>query len=110
MERDHWKRIGPDNITLNLKDIRDKLIPVLKRQETPSTSRHAINDWGTQMMKETKIALSQILPFRANEIEFLERVQKHAEIKPELITDDNSLCERILQHPSLKWRAKLAVV
>lgn len=43
--------------------------------------------------------------FQKNEIDFLERLQKFGEIKPELLTDNADFCERVKRHPLLRWRA-----
>ena len=57
-------------------------------------------------MDECKSALSIVLPFNENEIEFLENVQKYSKIQPEIISSDALFCERIKSHPLLHWRGK----
>jgi hypothetical protein len=47
------------------------------------------------------------LPFADNEKEFLSQVHKHGIIDPDLICSDEIICERISNHPALKWRASL---
>ena len=106
MERDDWQRISLDNIQFTVKDIRDKLIPVLKTRETPPNASSLIDTWAKQLVEECQEALSTILIFQDNEIEFLERLQKDGVIQPSLLSDDEALCQRILQHPSLLWRAQ----
>jgi len=105
MRRDDWQNIGIDNITFNAKDIRDRLLPVLRQEHIP-TGTKSIEQWSSNMLDETKTALNQLLPFNSNEIEFLNCLQKHREIRPELITDDQNFCERVKKHPSLLWRIK----
>lgn len=85
------------------KDIRDKLIPVLNKNAAPE-NYSAVRDWASNLLSECKEALQIILPFRKNEIEFLESVQKSAVIKPDLLTDDAELQNRIKQHPLINWR------
>ena len=109
MERDNWQRISPDNIQFTIKDVRDKLIPVLKNSEIPSTSGREIKAWTDQLVEGCKAGLTKVLPFESNEIEFLERLHKFGEIKPELVSADSGFCERVVQHPSLLWRAKQAL-
>lgn len=105
MERDNWQRITLDNINYTVKDIRDKLFPVLQREQIPEqTRRESVNVWANKLATETRAALSEILPFNKDEIEFLTCLQKHGEIKPELISDDADFCERVKSHPSLLWR------
>lgn len=45
-----------------------------------------------------------VLPFRKNEIEFLEQLQRYSEIRPELISSDEEFCDRVRTHPLLHWR------
>ena len=109
MEHDHWKRISLDNINFTAKDIRDKLVPVLKGSEAPLNSTRAIESWAKDLVDECRAALAAILLFEDNEIEFLERLQQHGEIRPELINHDDDFCQRVAQHPSLRWRAQQAL-
>lgn len=106
MERDRWQRISIDNIQFTTKDIRDKLIPVLKTSEAPSNSVSAVETWAKRLVEECREALTTMLIFHEKEIEFLDRLQKEGRIQPELLSNDDDLCQRILQHPSLLWRAQ----
>lgn len=105
MERDSWKRIGLDNIACTVKEVRDQLLPVLQRTYAPHTSTKDLKNWVEKLIEETKNALSKVMPFDANEIEFLERLADHGEIKPELLSDDEDFNTRVKNHPSLQWRA-----
>ena len=91
---------------LALKDIRDKLIPVLKISEVPNNSFKAVEIWANNLFDGCKTGLESILPFQEHEIEFLNRLQQYGEIKPDLISNDSYLCERVLQYPLLHWRVK----
>ncbi|MDX2164912.1 MAG: nucleotidyl transferase AbiEii/AbiGii toxin family protein [Gammaproteobacteria bacterium] len=104
MEGRDWQQITAYNVRFSINDIRDKLIPVLKSSEVPGTSFKAIEKWANTLVEECKTSMALVLPFKEHEIEFLRHVQEEKEIRPELITDDNFMCERILQHPLLKWR------
>ncbi len=108
MERDHWQRISVTNIQFTAKDIRDKLIPVLKISEAPFNSVSEVEMWAKRLVAECQDALAKLLPFQDNEIEFLERLQQEGEIAAELISNDNDFCKRVAQHPSLLWRAQKA--
>jgi predicted nucleotidyltransferase component of viral defense system len=110
MEQDNWQRIKADNIKFTVKDIRDKLIPVLKTTETPSTSSKTIDTWANHLADECRMALTQLTNFQENEIEFLERLQRFGEIHPELLSNEKSFCQRIQKHPLLIWRAKQAKI
>lgn len=107
MERDHWERISVDNISYTVKDIRDRLIPVLQRENIPEViTSSTIEKWAVKMVDETKAALAKVLPFRKNEIEFLNCLQNEKEIKPELLSSDQDFCQRVKEHPSLHWRIR----
>lgn len=41
----------------------------------------------------------------AGEREFLERINGYGDIRPDLITDDARMCDRIATHPALHWKA-----
>jgi hypothetical protein len=106
MERDHWQRISLDNIKFTVKDIRDRLIPVLKTSEAPPNNPKGVEAWAKRLVDESRAALANLFSFQENEIEFLERLQHNGEICPELISNDDSFCQRVVQHPSLLWRVK----
>jgi len=106
MRKQNWQEIKVDNVKFSVKDIRDKLIPVLKDSKSPDTLFPSIQTWATKLVEECKERLSLILPFRNNEIEFLEQIQQHREIRPELISGDKEFCERVRLHPLLHWRTQ----
>ncbi len=106
MESESWQTLTVDKVDFTVKDIRDRLLPVLKRTEAPDTSSKAIKLWADRLMDECKTRLASVLPFQPQEIEFLDRIQKHGEIRPDLICIDDALCARISRHPSLLWRVE----
>lgn len=106
MRKQGWQHITVDHVKFSVKDIRDKLIPVLKEMEAPEPRFPIVEAWAKKLVEECKSSLSRVLPFRKNEIEFLERLQKFGEIKPELLTDNANFCERVKRHPLLHWRAR----
>jgi hypothetical protein len=108
MRKQRWQDITVDNITFSVNDIRDKLVPVLKESEAPDMRFPAVKAWASKLMEEYKAAISVVLPFNKVEQEFLECLQRHGEIRPELISDDQSFCERVSKHPLLHWRMQQA--
>ncbi len=104
MAKNRWQEIVVDNINFSVKDIRDKLIPVLKSSEAPGMSFPEVQNWATKLMDECKVAFQAVLPFRENEIEFLDRLQNYGEICPTLISTDGTFRDRINNHPLLNWR------
>lgn len=106
MRKKGWHHITVDHVKFSVKDIRDKLIPVLKESEAPKPHFPIVEAWAKKLVEECKSSLGLVLPFKKNEIEFLERLQKLGEIKPELLTDNADFCERVERHPLLHWRAR----
>jgi predicted nucleotidyltransferase component of viral defense system len=109
MRKQAWQQINIERVKFSVKDIRDKLIPVLKTSEAPDMRFPVTQAWATKLVEECKTALSAILPFRQNEMEFLEQLQTHGEIRVDLLSNDFDFCERVSQHPLLHWRKQQAV-
>lgn len=105
MLSDDWKNIKVDKITFNSKDVRDKLFPVLKYEHVPSGAKQ-IEQWSKNMLDETREALTKLLPFDSDEIEFLNCFQKYRELKPEFLTDDQGFCQRVKIHPLMLWKMR----
>jgi len=106
MRRQNWQDIKVDNIKFSVKDIRDKLIPVLKNFQISSAKTIDVKTWAKKLTTECKEKLNIVLPFRENKIAFFEALQKYKEIKPELISSDMNFCQRVKMHPLLLWRIK----
>jgi predicted nucleotidyltransferase component of viral defense system len=109
MRKQDWENISVDSVKFSVKDIRDKLIPVLKESEIPGTRFHDIQAWAEKMVEECKTRIGLVLPFNDNEVHFLEALQKDGKIKPELITGDAGFAARIECHPLLIWRSQQAL-
>lgn len=107
MRKEDWQQISVDHVQFSIKDIKDKLIPVLKNTEIPS-SHSELEFWAKSILDQCKDNLSMLLPFHKSEIDFLVSVQHYGVIRPEILTDDLALCAKIIQHPILKWRAQQA--
>ncbi len=106
MRKQEWSELRIDKIKFSVKDIRNKLLPVLKESEIPGTRFPLIEKWAKNMVDECKTALEMILPFRDNEIEFLNALQKRGEIRADFLCSDKIFCERLTVHPLLLWRAQ----
>lgn len=106
MKSEKWQSIRLDKINFNVDDILSRLLPVLRFSEIKNTHKKAMEEWGKMLFDECKNRLSFVLPFTDNEIKFLDKLQNKGVIEPFLITDDKVLQEKILNHPSLRWRIK----
>jgi hypothetical protein len=57
------------------------------------------------MVVECQTSLNIVLPFFDREMEFLDRLLTHGEIRPNLLTQQDALADRIRNHPGLEWKA-----
>ncbi len=101
-----WQDISIENISCSVSDVRNKLIPVLSQTVAPSTNYKLLKPWVDNLVVQTKSALSVVLPFRKNEIAFLEQLQSQGDICPEHLTKDIQIIKVIKQHPAILWRVK----
>jgi predicted nucleotidyltransferase component of viral defense system len=104
MRYESWKNISLDQVEFTVKEIRDQLLPVLRKATIPSASLKNITTWAEKLIEECKVSLGKVFPFNEHEQEFLERIQNFGEIRPELLSKDENFCQRVSQHPSLRWR------
>lgn len=105
MRKTRWHQISSDGVRFNIKDIRNKLIPVLQRKIIPSTKSYEIQTWAEQLVFECKTAFQELLPFNQKEMAFLTSLEE-GEIRPELLSSDEVFCQRVRSHPLLKWRIR----
>lgn len=99
----HWQEMTIDRIIYDVKEIRNKLIPVLKRSMIPGTHSKEIIIWAEQLVTGCKTALQALLPFNEQEKSFLSALEEQGEIKPEFLSSDEIFCQQVKNHPLLKW-------
>jgi len=98
-----WRRISPQAINFNHRELRNQLIPVLHRRDLETMKNN--KKWTDQLIVNCKNSLSQIFPLKDNEVEFLNALLDFGEIRPEFITADKKISEILHLHPGLKWKA-----
>jgi hypothetical protein len=76
---------------------------------SPSPRFPAVEAWAKKLVDECQSALSIVLPFRKNEIEFLDQIQRNGKVLPELISSDPVFSERVRKHPLLHWRVRQSI-
>jgi len=103
MNRKDWRSVSLDDIDFDLKELERALVPVLSAQVLEEIDNFSL--WASQMVEGCRQALTILLPFTKPEREFLDRLLSRGEIKPELLTSDSELQEKINQHPLLEWKA-----
>lgn len=104
MRKLNWQKFNADSVIFNVDDIRNQLIPVLKRSIIPGTQYKEVQAWAEQLVLECKVAFQDLLPFNQQEQLFLTHLEERGEIKPELLLAEESFCRQVKCHPLLKWR------
>ena len=103
MNRKDWRSVTIADIAFNSRELREQLIPLLSAS---AIGRIGTDDqWAVRLVEECRKAMDLVLPFRSSELEFLERINGDGEIRPELLTTDPTMHEKIALHPQLLWKA-----
>lgn len=84
-------------------DYQQKLIPMLSKSVVDEYRK---SDFLPRFLESVEMNLSPLLAHSDAEQEFLELILGHGEIRPDLITSDSTLKEKIEMHPGLLWKAK----
>lgn len=103
MNRKDWRTITIEDVDFDASELHEQLMPVLRTLD--DGDRRDADAWARRMISECREGLVRLLPFRDGERAFLDRLLDHAEIRPELITDDAELADRIASHPLIAWKA-----
>jgi hypothetical protein len=104
MNRRDWRSVSVDEVGLDTTDAERMLLPLLRAGMGPR--RGEVTAWTGRLTSETRERLAAVLPFRANELEFLDRLLDYGDVRPELLTDDVEVRGRLLAHPGLLWKAQ----
>ena len=79
------------------------LVPMLRADLAPA--REEVAAWLDRLVAECRERLAVVLPLRAHELEFLERLNGAGDIAPEVLSDDAAMQAIIRDHPGLRWKA-----
>jgi predicted nucleotidyltransferase component of viral defense system len=104
MNRIDWRTVAPEGAGSRRKDFSNQLAPLLRLVESDSLA--ARRTWSQALVDECRQRLSFVLPLENQEIEFLDRLLDHGEIKPELLTPDYEFATQLRGHPALLWKAQ----
>ncbi|MES2345417.1 MAG: nucleotidyl transferase AbiEii/AbiGii toxin family protein [Chlamydiota bacterium] len=99
-----WRQISIDEIHFEEKELKDQLIPVLRKQAFRNGDWLS---WTNQLLADCKTALIPLFPLNEREQAFLQSLFEHGTIDATLVTHDLNLIEKINAHPLLQWKAKL---
>ena len=102
MNRKDWRTVAVEDVGYDPRELENQLIPVVRGE---FLRKQKAGDWAAAMIAECRDRLGAVLPMSADEIVFLDRILDHGEIKPELLTADDQIVERIRTHPLLQWKA-----
>lgn len=102
--RTDWRTVKVSDVKLEVADVEARLVPVLSREMAPDIK--SLKSWTAGLEKEARDLVERILPLRAHELEFLDRLLDEGDIVPSLVTDDAGLGGRIALNPALTWKAQ----
>jgi predicted nucleotidyltransferase component of viral defense system len=102
MSRRDWRGVRVEDVVMDPRDVSQKLLPVLCSAHAPSS----LTDWCNSLVGQCRELLGGILPFTQSEVEFLERINDHGEIRPDLLTGEPAMQGVLSHHPALLWKAQ----
>jgi predicted nucleotidyltransferase component of viral defense system len=102
MNRRDWRTVAIEDVSLEIMDFEQKLLPMLRSKGAGPISAASFKK---RLINDCRHGLAALLPFTATEMEFLHRLLDKGEVRPELLTADEDLQDRIRRHPLLEWKA-----
>ncbi len=103
INRRDWREVAVDDVQADPDEIGFVLLPMLRADLVPSKDK--VSAWTYQLVDNCRDLLSAVLPLAPNEMEFLDRLNDHGDITPELLTADPDMQATIREHPGLRWKA-----
>ena len=104
VNRRDWRTLERDEIHLDPVEVERNLVPVVRQGTAPP--RAELRAWTERLIHETRERIAQVIPLCEHERAFLDRLNDHGVISPELITQDARLRGVIASHPGLLWKAE----
>jgi len=98
-----WRTVSPGEVEFDANELRNALVPLLRSDLVLGLDDAA--SLGKQIVRECRQALDVVLPLSTGELEFLDRLLEHGEIRASLLTADAEMVSRISRHPLLNWKA-----
>lgn len=105
MTKTDLSALVPDSIEYNLRDLKNRLLPVMHQKDLPR-SLPMLKIWAGKMLVELQEKLAELIPLKENEVEFIRKIREEACVHPELITTDLIFAEKIKTHPAIHWAIK----
>ncbi len=99
-----WREINVDDIKFDRKELQNQLIPVM-RKSTVKEENWTL--WTNTLLHGCKNALSKLLPFHANEKQFLNQLYNLGHLDATLLSSNPQLIKKVHSHPLLQWKIQL---
>lgn len=103
MSRKDWRTVTLDDISYNLNEVSNNLLPTLRGQDVAGIKNARV--WADALVASCRDSLSLVLPLRTNEMEFLETLNEKGDIRPEVLVTDDISRSRIAEQPGLLWKS-----
>jgi len=103
INRKDWRTVSPDDVRGDPAGAWRDLVPMLRSDVAPA--RGEVAAWLDKLVAECRERLAIVLPLRAHELEFLERLNGAGNIAPKVLSDDAVMQAVIRDHPGLQWKA-----
>jgi predicted nucleotidyltransferase component of viral defense system len=103
INRRDWRTVSPGDVKGDPANAWRDLVPTLRSDLAPA--RGEVATWLEKLVAECRERLAIVLPLRAHELEFLERLNGAGDIAPEVLSYDAMMRAIIQDHPGLKWKA-----
>ncbi len=101
MNRKDWREASVGDIDYDAATLKNELAPFVRKDDADELSIARCEE----MIDRCRSIVGELLPFTQGELEFLESINGGGEIRPELLSDDEDLQQRIRQQPLLRWKA-----
>ncbi len=99
-----WRQASMDHLTLDPKEIRRFLIPLLEKDDIV---RARWEEKAEILLNECKRGLVKYLfPLKKHELQFLEKFYQEGSLQPQLLTISQDLIHKTHSLPGLKWKIK----
>jgi len=103
MNRKDWRTVLIEDIDFDASELARQLMPTLNIEIQKKNISPA--KFGEKLLNNCRKALSLVLPLKATEMEFLNRLLDKGEIIPSILTSDKTLIRNIKKQPLLEWKA-----
>ncbi len=101
MSRENWLKISERTLRVDRDDLRKRLLPLLR--EVPDKEK--LDNLANDIESSCRKVIVHLLPLNDTEVEFLRTLNEKGKIRPEILTDDGELVNRIRNQPMLIWKA-----